>query len=129
MNGILNLINFIMNNWTLIGAVIIIILVIINSIKNFHNKSKNEKIAIAKKQIKETILKWVSEAETDYEDLVKAGEIKRAQVIQNIYNEYPILKNVIEQEELIKYIDECINKALEKLREIIETNENSFVIK
>lgn len=128
MDGILKLINFVIDNWSLIGAAIIFIIACVKKVKNFLNKSKEEKFLIAKQQIKSTILKWVSEAEIDYEDIVKAGEIKRSQVIQNIYNEYPVLSKIIDQEIIIAYIDECIDESLKTLREVIEINENSFVI-
>lgn len=128
MDGVLKFINFIIDNWTFIGAAIIFIVAGVKEVKVFLNKSKNEQINIAKQQIKSTILRWVSEAELDYEDVVKAGEIKRAQVIQNIYNEYPILSKIVDQEEIVKYIDMCIDESLETLRDIIEKNENTFVI-
>lgn len=128
MNGVLNLINFVIDNWSLIVAFIIVVSAGVIKLKDFFSKSKEEKIAIAKKQIKECIMDYISRAEIDYEDMIQAGSIKRAQVIKEIYNAYPILSKVVDQESIIAFIDETINEGLKELRNIIKTNENSFVI-
>ena len=78
---------------------------------------------LAKKQIQTTILKMISDAEVDWQEWSKAGSIKRSQVIKQIYEEYPILTKVVDQDALIKYIDEQIDGALDTLREIVKTNE------
>ena len=84
-----------------------------------------EKIEIAKKQIQTTILKMISDAEVDWQEWSKAGSIKRAQVIKQIYEEYPILSKVVDQKALTEWIDEQIDSALDTLREIVKTNATS----
>ena len=65
-------------------------------------------------------MKLVADAEEDYSDWASAGAIKRSQVIDLIYKEYPILEKVVDQDSLIQWIDEQIDSALPTLREIIE---------
>ena len=50
---------------------------------------------------------------------------KRQEVLSvvKIYKEYPILAKVVNQEELVKWIDEQIDNALPTLRDIIKQNE------
>ena len=127
MDGINNFLTLINDNWTSITVCIGLLIMLGNKIKNYMSKTTDEKIEIAKKQIKETCLRLVSEAEMDFEDWNKSGEIKRSQVIQEIFKQHPILEKVADQEELIEFIDETIKKSLVVLREVIEKNE-SFVI-
>ena len=128
MNGVVTFLNFIVDYWMLIATAIISVVAGIIKLKDFFSKSKEEKIELAKKQIKETIFWYCSTAEFDLNDLVKAGEIKRSQVIQQLYIQYPVLATVADQESVIAFIDEAINEALKTLREVMEINESSFVI-
>ena len=64
-------------------------------------------------------MKLVSDAETDYKDWKKAGSIKRVQVIQKIFADYPILSKVANQDELIKWIDDNIDEALRELHKVV----------
>lgn len=129
MNGIVNFLNLINDNWTTITVIIGLLIMLYRKVKSYLEKSEEEKIEIAKKQIKEICLRLVSEAEMDYESWEQAGKIKRSQVFQEIYKEYQVLEKVINQEELIAFIDEAIDEALVVLREVIEHNEDTFVIK
>ena len=122
LNGLHNFLQFISDNWALICAIITLILSVCSKIKKFMDKSDEEKIAIAKKQIQETVLKLVTDAEESYMDFVKAGSIKRAQVMEEIFLTYPILSKVTNQEELISWIDEVINESLKTMREVLEKN-------
>lgn len=95
---------------------------IVKKTQDYMSKSQDEKIEIAKKQIQTTILKMISDAEVDWQEWSEAGSIKRAQVIKQIYEEYPILSKVVDQKALIEWIDEQIDSALDTLREIVKTN-------
>ena len=123
LDGLLNFLQFVNNNWTVIIVIISLIIAIYEKIKIYISKSNEEKIAIAKAQIQEAILKMISDAETDYESWVKAGSIKRSQVIQQIFEDYPILSKITNQESIIKWIDETIDEALKTLREIVAKNQ------
>lgn len=123
LTGIQNFLLFINNHWTEIIVIAGLALVLYKRIKNYLSKTNEEKIAIAKKQIKETVLRLVTDAEKDYKEWVKAGAIKRAQVVEEIFLMYPILAKVTNQTELVAWIDDIIDEALDTMREIFAENE------
>jgi hypothetical protein len=115
------------DNWLTLVIDLILIAEIIKQVYVFMNKSKEQKIEIIKAKINEIMLNYVKQAEDDYSDVVKAGALKRAQVIQQLYTDYPELSTVINQEEVINYLDESIDNALKTLREIIKENSTEEV--
>ena len=122
LNGIQNFLQFVNNNWTTIVIIISLLVALYTKIKSFASKSTDEKIEVAKKQIREICLKLITDAEIDYDNWNKAGSIKRAQVIQKIFAEYPVLARVTDQEALVAWIDETINESLKELRKIVTEN-------
>ncbi len=124
LTGAKNCLQFINNNWTMIVIIIGLIIAIAKKIQDYLNLSNADKITIAKAQISEIILKKISDAEEDYAEWTKAGSIKRSQVINEIFAEYPILSTVTEQNELVAWIDEQIDTALKTLRVIVENSAN-----
>ena len=125
LDGIRNFLQFINDNWTILIAIFGLAIGIAKKVKDYFSKSDEEKIAIAKKQIQESILKWISDAEESYVQWTKAGSIKRAQVIAKVYADYPILSKVMDQEALIQWLDEAIDNALDELRKIVQENGGS----
>ena len=123
LNGIRNFLSLINDNWTTILVIVGLALALWKKIESYSKLSTDKKIEIAKKQISENILKLITQAEKDYAEWEKAGSIKRSEVISEIYKEYPILAKVVNQEELVKWIDEQIDNALPTLRDIIKQNE------
>ena len=123
LNGIQNFLQIINDNWTTILVIVGLALALWKKIESYSKLSTDKKIEIAKKQISENILKLITQAEKDYAEWEKAGSIKRSEVISEIYKEYPILAKVVNQEELVKWIDEQIDNALPTLRDIIKENE------
>lgn len=113
---------FVNSNWTSIAVVIGLAIAVTKKVIAYFSKSDEEKIEIAKNQIKETMLKLITEAEKDYDEWKLAGSIKRAQVIDEIFANYPILSKVTDQKELIKWIDDAIDDSLVTLRKIVEEN-------
>lgn len=122
LDGVKNFLEFVNENWTTIVVIIGLIIAIAKKGIAFFSKSDEEKIAVAKKQIRETMLKLISDAEENYEEWKQAGSIKRAQVINKLFANYPILSKVTNQEDLIKWIDDVIDESLITLREIVENN-------
>ena len=122
LNGIQNFLQFINDNWTAIIIIISLIIAIVQKARSYFNKSNAEKIEVAKKQISQVVLKLITDAEIDYNDLVSAGSIKRSQVIQKIFNDYPILTKASDQKAIIEWIDDTINNSLKELRKIVEIN-------
>ena len=118
LTGIQNVLEFINNNWTAIVIILGLATAVAKKAKAFFNNSEDEKIAIAKKQIKEIMLKLITDAEEDYWAWVEAGAVKRSQVINQIFEMYPILSKVTNQEEIIAWIDDVIDDSLETMREI-----------
>lgn len=122
MTGIQNLLLFINSNWTAIIIIVGLINALIIRVRNYMSKSQEEKVAIAKAQIQEIILKLCTEAEMDYLEWVSAGSIKRSQVIDEIFATYPVLSKITDQDEVIEWIDDMIDEALETMRDIFEEN-------
>lgn len=127
LNGIKNFLSLINDNWTTILVIIGLLLALWKKFESYSKLSTEKKIEIAKKQISENILKLITQAEKDYAEWEKAGSIKRSEVISEIYKEYPILAKVVNQDELVKWIDDQIDNALPTLRDIIKENEKSDV--
>lgn len=122
LDGVKNFLELVNENWTTIIVIIGLAIAIAKKGIAYFNKSDEEKIAIAKKQIQETMLKLITDAEENYDEWKQAGSIKRAQVIDELFANYPILSKVANQEDLIKWIDDTIDEALVTLREIVENN-------
>lgn len=126
--GIQHFLEIVNTNWTTIIVIIGLGIGVYQKAKSYFSKSNEEKIEIAKSQIRETALIFITKAEVDYESWNKAGSIKRAQVIQEIFKEYPILTTVTDQNTIISYIDEAINSALKTLREVIANNKTDLEV-
>ena len=129
MKSLENLLKFIVENWSQIVLILTLIMTIAMKTKAFFedwkNKTKEEKeeakkkaIESAKSAVKEYILVAVSKAELDWKEVDgKLGPTKRAQVIGEIFEKYPILTTIENKEEVIKYIDELIDKSLKIVKE------------
>ena len=122
LNGVKNFLQMINDNWTTILVITGSVVAIVKKTKDWMAKSEEEKIAIAKEQISNTVLKMISDAEKNWEQYSKAGSIKRSEVIDMIYTKYPILSKVTNQDEVIAFIDDAIDNALKTLREVVEQN-------
>ena len=123
LNGLQNFLQFINDNWTTIIIIIGLCVSLYVKIKNYLNKSTEERISIAKEQLKQVILKMITDAEEDYENWNKAGSVKRSQVIKEIFEKYPILSRVVDQTTLIEWIDTEIDYSLKILKKIVQQNE------
>lgn len=128
LNGVKNFLEILNENWTAILVVLGIIISLVQKTIKYFSKTDEERIAIAKKHIQETMLKMIGDAEEDYEEWNKAGQLKRAQVIKQIFDENPILSKAINQDELIAWIDDVIDDALVTLRKIVEENKMQDVM-
>lgn len=122
LTGVKNFLQMINENWTLITVVIGLGILVYKKIVNYLALSDAEKIELALDQIRIAALKMVTDAENAYDNWVKAGAIKRSEVIKRIFDEYPILNKVTDQAELIQLIDNIIDEALQTMRDVIEEN-------
>jgi hypothetical protein len=118
LTGIKNFLNFINENWTMIASIITVCIMIARKIKTYFSLSKDEQIEIAKSQINEIMLMLVTEAECDYREWIKAGSIKRSQVIDEVFTMFPVLSQCANQKEVIAWIDDAIDNALKEMRKI-----------
>lgn len=126
-DGIKNFLMLVNEHWTEIIVIVGLGIAIAKKAKTYLAKTDEEKIQIAKEQIGETMLKMVTEAEKDYNNWVKAGAVKRAQVIDIIFQRYPVLNRVTDQKQLIEEIDNLIKEALKEMRGIISENAEKIV--
>lgn len=122
LNGINQFLAFINNNWTSILVLIGLLTSLYIKIKNYLSKSQEERIKIAKVQIKESMLKMITDAEISFESWNEAGSIKRSQVIKQIYDQYPIVSKIVDQTSFIEWVDMEINNSLKTLRKIVSSN-------
>ena len=122
MVAIENFLNFLSENWVLILVLIGAAFSIGKMISKYLELGNEEKIEVAKKLIREAMLKMITEAEIDFEEWNKSGSIKRSKVIADIYEKYPILSKAASQEEVIAFIDGEINTSLKTLREVLKEN-------
>lgn len=122
LNGVQNFLEMLNENWTTMIVIIGLTIALGNRIAGYIKLTNDEKIEIAKKQVSEVILKLISDAEDDYAEWNKAGSIKRAQVIEEIFKKYPVLSKVTNQDSVISWIDNEIDNSLKTLRDIISKN-------
>ena len=120
LNGIKNFLEFVNQNWMNLVIIAGLLIGLYQKISTYLKKSNEEKVEIAKHQIREIMLKMISDAECDYDEWNKSGAIKRSQVIKKIYEMYPILSKVVNQEELTEWIDAEIDDSLETLNGIVD---------
>lgn len=128
LDGITKFLIFVNDNWVYITTIIGLAIAVGNKVRDYLNKSQEEKIEIAKAQINEVMLMLVTEAECDWREWQKCGEVKRSQVIDQVFAMYPILSKVTNQEEIIAWIDESIDEALKTMRKIFEENKEKSEI-
>ena len=144
MKSLIDLLKWIQDNWASIVTVLILVFGIYERAKKFwldwKEKTEEEKkqaeqeafdkaVEVAKNALADYILILVSKAEIDWQsEDGKLGQTKRAQVIEQIYNKYPVLEQVQDKTELLAYIDSLITEALKvvrkELRQEIKDNGN-----
>ena len=95
MDGFMNFLMFVNNHWTEIIVIIGLLLAVGKKVAAYLNMSDDEKIAIAKKQLGETMLKLVTQAEKDYNAWVQAGAVKRSEVIDAIFQKPTLISECL----------------------------------
>lgn len=136
LTGLRNFLEIIYNNWTTICVIIGLLIGLYQKARKLFKKNQENKleldreelerqIEVAKKHIQEAMLKMITTAETDFESWNKAGEIKRSQVIKQVFDEYPILSKAVDQEAVVEWIDIQIDESLKTLRKVVEINKEA----
>lgn len=125
MAGIVNILDTINNYWTYALIIVGIVIYMANYYKKYQAMTEEEQlderkrlVDLALSKVKEILPSLVALAEEDWNHLEKSGIIKRSQVVNNIYEQYPILKEYTNQAWLTKKIDEYIDAALKDIRDI-----------
>ena len=125
MESLVKLAEFVKSNWAsatvVIGVVVALYFKIKQEIDKYKKMSEEAKQEEIQKQIEKVrsiladqVLALVAAAEIAWSDEgAKLGPVKRSEVIRKIYVQYPVLTYVVDQEELLSYIDKLIDKALE----------------
>lgn len=123
MNGINNFANLIQGQWTNIVVVIAIIAGLVRSIITYYTMNEEQRVQAALKVISEEIMKMMVQAEIQWKDYKKSGELKRSQVIKDIYNQFPFLSRYMDQEKLVQTIYDMIDKQMDNMNELMKKNE------
>lgn len=119
MASLNNTINFIVNHWS---DIIIILAFIIGAVRGVFviiNMDVEKRKEIAMKIVRENLLKYMSDAEVQYSNYKKSGVLKRSQVINKIYTDYPVLANYVNQDELIEMIYKMIDDEMDRMNAIV----------
>lgn len=119
MEGLMNTLKVINENWSNIVIIISTIIVLVNKVKKYFAMSKEERVESALKVVKTELLKIMSDAEVEWNEFEKSGELKKSQVIKSIYEQFPILNDYIDQDKLIEKINDMIEDQLKSVDKII----------
>ena len=116
MNNIMDIIKAAMPN------ILVFVVILIGGYRTYLSYSKmnkEEKVEAALKVIKTELLKLMSDAEIEWEDFKKSGDLKKSQVLREIYTQFPFLATYIDQDTLIQKIYEMIDEEMDNMNKII----------
>lgn len=114
-----NIVNSLSNSLPTIIIVIAIIIGAVRTAIQYSKMTKEERVNAALKVIKEELLKLMSDAEIEWEDYKKSGELKKSQVLKEIYSQFPFLATYIDQDTLVNKLYELIDNEMENMNKII----------
>lgn len=117
------------DNWGTIIIIIGLALLLIEKIKKYLKLSKEQKIEIALEGVKQEMLKLMSDAEIQWKDYKKSGQIKKSQVIKEIYTDFPELKRYMSEDELIEKIEKIIDDNMKELDIVINDMDAKELVK
>lgn len=120
MKGLIQLLTFLNENWTFIIIIVGLAIMLYRKTKSYLKLSNDEKIDAALGAIKNTIIGKMIDEQIDWYGIRNAGSVKRAKVISKIYEEYPVLKSYVNQDELLQKIDDIIDEALDEVKKLAE---------
>ena len=124
MAGFNNFIHLIQNQWTNIIVVIAIIATVIRTTLNYSALSQEQRVQSALKVINEELMKLMCQAEIQWKDYKKSGDLKRSQVIKDIYNQFPFLSKYMDQDALVKKIYEMIDKQMDNMNNLLNKTDD-----
>lgn len=124
MTGFNNFIHLIQSQWTNIVVVIAIIATVIRTTLNYSALSQEQRVQSALKVINEELMKLMCQAEIQWKDYKKSGDLKRSQVIKDIYNQFPFLSKYMDQDSLVKKIYEMIDKQMDNMNNLLNKTDD-----
>jgi di/tripeptidase len=124
MTGFNNFIHLIQSQWTNIIVVIAIIATVIRTTLNYSALSQEQRVQSALKVINEELMKLMCQAEIQWKDYKKSGDLKRSQVIKDIYNQFPFLSKYMDQDALVKKIYEMIDKQMDNMNNLLNKTDD-----
>lgn len=123
LNGIKNFMWIVNEYWTTIIVIIGLILTFYKKVKKYQKLNDEQRIELAWKSVSETMLSMVMDVETDYGDWKQAGAIKRSEIINRVFKEFPILEKITNREQVIYMLDNLIDNSLEEMKKVFDKNE------
>lgn len=120
MESINKVLMYVNENWVQICVFLGLAIALAKNLKAFIKLSNEDKVKFAKNAIAQTLTRAVANAEYEYADWNKAGAIKRAQVIEEVFDRYPVLTKVTNQKEIVEWLDGEIDKSLAILGDTVK---------
>lgn len=125
MTGFNNFIHLIQSQWTNIVVVIAIIATVVKTALSYSNMTEEQRVQSALKVVKEELMRLMCQAEIQWKDYKKSGDLKRSQVIKDIYNQFPFLSKYMDQDKLVKTIYEMIDKQMDNMDNLLNKPEDN----
>ena len=101
------------------ALILMVIIMAVTTVYRLRKMSKEERLEAILKIVKTQLLKFMGEAEVQWEAYKKSGALKKSQVIQKIYEQFPLLKEYIDQDTLIQKISDMIEDEMENLNKVL----------
>lgn len=124
MKSLMNLLTFLDENWTYILIIASIVFGLYKKTIAWIKISEKSKVDTTILIVSNIILEKLAKAEEDWITYKKTGTIKRSKVINEIYEQYPILKKYMDQEYIIAQIDKLIDDGLVELEKTLKDMQN-----
>lgn len=119
MKNAVDIVSFLNSAWSIFIVILGIAIFLYTKITSYMKLTKEQKIEAGLKVVKSELLKLMSDAEIQWKDFEGSGELKKSQVITEIYNKFPFLTQYISQEELIEKISDMIEEKMDDMNGII----------
>ena len=124
MEAFMSFVDWVGRDYVMILLVIFAICSCFIKIEKSLRDSNEARINTALDAVKKEILIMMSDAEVKWKNYPKAGQLKRSEVFQKIFEKYPVLKEHDAQDDIEKIVDEYISEYLKETQTVV--NDKSF---
>lgn len=114
--------NFFNSSLSVTSSIIIIAAIILAAFregKKMMSMTKEERLEELLSIVKHELLGIMSDAEVQWSEYKKSGEIKRSQVIKEIYDRFPALSEFVDQDKIIDCITDMIDDEMENMNKVL----------